>query len=175
MALKERQKLWFLGLSIAGIIGITLSSLKKISNFIDQFSFTPTVTGIDIVDSNIIKFPPVLGNLRVKLNIAIANPLNSSHAITDLSVRIFDKTNGNTQIGYSSPIAQKIVIPAASTTNVRDVQMIIPVSSIYQSLNVDVIKNIIATRNFRLNRTYDLVVHLRLDGIAGNTTTTITI
>lgn len=174
--MKERQKLWFIGLGLVGIAGFTAFQLKRINNFIDQFSFQPTVTSIKIENAKLWNVPPILGNARISVDIAVANPLNSSHAITDFSIRIFDTTNNsNTQIGYSTPIAQKIVIPAASTTAIKNVQLLIPVSSLISQVNYQQVLQMIQTQQFKLNRTYNIAVHLRLDGIAGNTNSKITI
>lgn len=175
MAIKEKQKLWFLGAAAAAILAFAGISLSKISSFVSQFSFTPTVTSFKIVDSKIWNLPPVLGNAQIGVDIRIDNPLNSAHAITDFSIRIFDITKGSTQIGNSLPIAEKITIPASSSATVKNVQILIPVQSLFGQLSADSIKNMISKGQVRLNREYKLSVHLRLDGIAGNTETKITI
>jgi hypothetical protein len=175
MALKENQKLWFLGATVVAISGITVFALKKISNFVEQFSFTPTVKQIQIVGAKLLNFPPILGNAQITVDIRIDNPLNSSHAITDFSVRIFDTTTGSTQIGNSLPISQKITIPASSSAVIGNVQVLIPVSSLFSQLSIPTIQNMVATQQLRLNKTYTMKVHLKLDGIVGNTETNITI
>jgi len=177
MAVTERQKLWFAGLTVAGIAAFVGISLRKISSFVDQFSFTPTVKKVQFVGANLFNFPPVLGNARITADIRIDNPLNGSHAITDFSVRIFDTTvkDTETQIGNSLPYPTKITIPASSSATVTGLQIMIPVQSLLGQVNIAQVKEIIATGKLNLNRTYKVKVHLKLDGIVGDTETSIKI
>ncbi len=173
MKLKENQKLWFLGVAAIAIGGFVVIALKNIKSFVDQFSFSPTVKSVSIVGANLFHIPPVLGNAKITLDVRIDNPLSSSHAITDFSIRIFEATNGSTQLGNSLPISDKITIPAASSSTISNIQLLIPVQSLLGQLSIDQAKTMISTGKFTLNRTYRIAVHLKLDGIAGDTETTI--
>lgn len=174
--MKENQKLWLGGAAVVAIAAFVAVRLKMISNFVDQFSYTPTLTGIRIVNSNILNIPPKLGDAVLSVDIRIDNPLTSSHAITDFSIRLFDTTTGtDTQIGNSLPISDKISIPAASSATIKGVQLVIPVTTLFSQINVPTIQSMISTGQLRLNRSYKVKVYLRLDGIAGNSESTIKI
>lgn len=172
--MKEKQKLWFIAAGVTAILGVTVVALKRISNFVDQFSYQPTVKRIQIVNSNIFNIPPILGNALITLNMRIDNPLAHSHTLSDLSVRIYETTsNGDTQIGNSLPKPEKYHIAASGSTVIQDIQLVVPVSSLIGLVNVDVVKQMIQAQSFVLNRSFKIRVDVKCDGIAGNTETTI--
>ena len=172
--MKERQKLWFIGAGVVAIIGTTIAALIRISKFVDQFSFQPTVKSIKIVNANLFNIPPALGNALITLDVRIDNPLQQSHTLSDFYIRIYDSTSGKqTQIGNSIPTSDKYVISASGSTTISNIELMVPVSSLMGLLNIDLIKSMITTQQFKLNRSFDIRVDVKCDGIPGHTLTTI--
>lgn len=152
------------GLATA-FLGLVIYPLTRLSRFSNLVSVNiPGVKAFDIVGANIAQIPPQLGQVRLKFDLIIDNPLNQQFTLTVPYIRAF--IAGET-FGNSIPRAQKVIIKASQRTIVTDIDFRIPTMNVINMLGINLpsIQAMISSRTFRLDRKVDFVIGLTVDGV----------
>ena len=156
------------GLIIGGIadafLGLFIYPLTVLAKFRDQVSVNITgIKSLDVINANLLSFPPQLGEVRIIFDLIIDNPLNSAFTFTIPYIRAFV---GESTLGNSRPRAEKVVIQPSQRTIIQNIDFRIPTNNVISVLgiNQDYIKNAIQTRSIRLNKKINFEIGVTVNG-----------
>lgn len=164
---KSTKNTLIIGGLAAAFLGFVVYPLTVLAKFKNLVSVNITgIKSFDIIGANIAAIPPQLGQVRIKFDLIIDNPLPQDFTFTVPYIRAFidDATFGN-----SIPRTEKVTVRASGRTTISDIDFRIPTMNLISMLGINLqnVQAMIAARQFRLNRKIDFVIGITVNGVHG--------